>query len=88
MGWLIFFAILVLLACLPLGAGLCYDEQGFAAVLLLGRVRIRLYPVPQWLDRLLHRPKKEKMPKELCLRLISLKKQEQRKASLLTEMLL
>lgn len=64
MGWLIFFAILVLLACLPLGAGLRYDEQGFAAVLLLGHVRIRLYPVPQWLDRLLHRPKKEKPPKE------------------------
>ena len=65
MGWLIALAVLVLLGCLPLGASVRYDEGGLRVRLLLGHIRITLYPVPGWLDRLLHRPsKEEKQPKE------------------------
>jgi len=59
MGWLIALAILVLLACLPLGGSVRYDESGLRAQLLLGHIRITLYPVPRWLDKSLHKPKKE-----------------------------
>lgn len=64
MGWLIALVILVLLACLPLGGSVRYDESGLRVQLLLGHIRITLYPVPGWLDRLLHKsPKEEKKPK-------------------------
>lgn len=59
MGWLIALAILVLLACLPLGGSVRYDESGLRAQLLLGHIRITLYPVPGWLDRLRNKPSKE-----------------------------
>ena len=61
MGWLIFFAILFLLGCLPLGVRLRYDENGALAALLLGRIPITLYPVPDWLKK---RTSKKKKPKE------------------------
>lgn len=65
MGWLIALAVLVLLGCLPLGASVRYDEGGLRARLLLGHIRITLYPMPGWLDRLLHKPpKEEKQPKK------------------------
>ena len=64
MGWLIALAVLVLLACLPLGGSVRYNESGLRVQLLLGHIRITLYPVPGWLDRLLHKsPKEEKKPK-------------------------
>ena len=64
MGWLIALVILVLLACLPLGGSVRYDESGLRVQLLLGHIRITIYPVPDWLDRLLHKsPKEEKKPK-------------------------
>ena len=44
MGWLIALAVLVILAWIPLGASARYDEDGFVALLILGPVRIRLYP--------------------------------------------
>ncbi len=44
MGWWITLAILALLAILPLGVALHYDEGGFRAALSVGPIRIRLLP--------------------------------------------
>ena len=54
MGWGIFFAVVLLLAILPLGVFLCYDEDGILAKIVAGPVKITLFP----------RPRKEKKPKE------------------------
>lgn len=59
MGWLISLGILVLLGCLPLGIRLRYDESGFQAAVLLGKIHLRVYPQPPWLERFLTKPKKE-----------------------------
>lgn len=65
MGWLIALVVLVLLGCLPLGASVRYNKGGLRVWLLVGKIRITLYPVPGWLDRLLHKPpKEEKQPKK------------------------
>ena len=53
MGWLIVLGVLILLALLPLGADASYDEQGLEVRLVLGPLRILLYP-----------PKKKKPAKE------------------------
>ena len=52
MGWGIFFTVLLLLAVLPLGVLVCYDEDGALAKVIAGPVKITLFP----------RPKKEKKP--------------------------
>lgn len=44
MGWMIALAILVLLGCLPLGVRGIYAMSGLTADLLIGPVKIRLYP--------------------------------------------
>ena len=44
MGWLIALAVIVLLAILPLGVSLIYDESGPGAWILAGPARIRVYP--------------------------------------------
>lgn len=54
MGWGIFFAVALLLAILPLGVFLCYDEDGVLAKVVAGPVKVTLFP----------RPKKEKKPRE------------------------
>lgn len=54
MGWLITLGILTLLAVLPLGVSIAYDADGAVVRLILGPVKITLYP----------RPKKEKKPKK------------------------
>lgn len=59
MGWLIFLGILVLLGCLPLGVRLRYGEDGFFAAVLVGKIRIAVYPMPEWLEKRLHKPQKE-----------------------------
>lgn len=64
MGWLIFLAILVLLGCVPLGLRLRYDAGGPEAVLLVGVFRLGLYPMSDRLQKLLHRPKKQKAQPE------------------------
>ena len=53
MGWLITLGILVLLAVLPLGIHIRYDEDGALGKLIAGPIRILLFP----------RPKKEKKEK-------------------------
>ena len=51
MGWLIFLAILAALNCLPLGGRIRFDGQSFSAGVLIGKLPIRLYPLPNWLKR-------------------------------------
>lgn len=44
MGWLVALGILVILAALPLGVSVRYDEDGIMANALAGQIKIRLYP--------------------------------------------
>ena len=60
MGWLITLGILVILAILPLGASVIYDEDGVLLRIIAGPIKITLLPRPQK-DK---NPKKEKKPKE------------------------
>ncbi len=53
MGWIIALVILVLLASLPLGVSVKYDEDGAVVKLIAGPVRCTLFP----------RKKKDKKPK-------------------------
>lgn len=63
MGWLIFLGLLVLLNCLPFGGRVCFDGQTFQASVLIGRLPIQLYPMPDWLRKRGHKPKPEKPKK-------------------------
>ena len=54
MGWLIALGILAVLAVLPLGVSVRYDADGVVVRLIIGPVKITLYP----------RPKKEKKPQK------------------------
>lgn len=54
MGWIVTLGIFVLLAVLPLGIHIRYDEDGVLGKLIAGPVRILLFP----------RPKKEASPKK------------------------
>ncbi len=47
MGWLIALVIVVLIAILPVGASIIYDADGLVLRLLLGWIRIRLFPKKQ-----------------------------------------
>lgn len=58
MGWLIALGILTALAILPLGVSAQYDSGGARVRLILGPVKLILYPRPH------SPPKKEKKPKE------------------------
>ncbi len=54
MGWLVALAVIVLLAVLPLGVSVKYDEGGVLAKVIAGPIRITVFPLP----------KKEKKEKE------------------------
>ena len=60
MGWWITLGILVLLAILPLGVSIRYDEDGAVVRVILGPVKFTVYPRPQK-DK---KPKKEKKKDE------------------------
>lgn len=64
MGWLIFLGILALLGCLPLGVRLNFDEGGFRAAVMIGRIPVRLYPVPKWLQNMTSKHQKKEQPPE------------------------
>lgn len=53
-GWLIFLGIIAAIAVLPVGASVCYDESGPEVKLIIGPIKILLFP----------RPKKEKKEKK------------------------
>ena len=57
MGWLITFGILFLLAILPLGVSVKYDEAGAVVKVIAGPVRITVFPRPK-------KERKEKKPKK------------------------
>ena len=56
MGWWITLGILVLLAVLPLGVSVRYNEDGVVVKVIAGPVRITLFPRPKKVKK----PKKEK----------------------------
>ena len=57
MGWLIFLVIVILLAILPLGASVLYDEDGPRVRVVAGPVKIQVFPMKK-------KPKKDKTKKE------------------------
>jgi hypothetical protein len=61
MGWLITLGILFLLAILPLGVNLKYDAEGALVRLILGPIRIKLFPAKPKDNK--EKPKKEKKSK-------------------------
>ena len=57
MGWCIAFAILFLLAIVPLGASVLYDQDGPRVRIVAGPLRIQVFPLKK-------KPKKDKSPKQ------------------------
>ena len=47
MGWLITFGVLFLLAVLPLGARIRYNSEGLLVRLILGPVKLTVFPMPK-----------------------------------------
>ena len=67
MGWLIALAILVLLAILPLGASVLYDEDGPRVRVVAGPLKIQVFPLkkkPKKNKPKAEKPKKDKKPKK------------------------
>ena len=64
MGWWIAFAILFLLAILPLGIRIRYDSEGFLLRVLIGPVRITVFPLPAWMKKRPGKPSKKKSEKK------------------------
>ena len=67
MGWLIALALLVLLAILPLGASVLYDEDGPRARIVAGPLKIQVFPLkkkPKKNKPKAEKPKKDKKPKK------------------------
>ena len=62
MGWIITFAILFLLAILPLGASVLYDEDGPRVRIVAGPLKIQVFPLKKKPKK--DKPKKEKPKKE------------------------
>ena len=60
MGWVIFAGVLLLLAILPLGVWICYDEAGPLVRVVAGPLKITVFPVRK---KKAAAPKKEKAPK-------------------------
>ena len=65
MGWCITLAILALLAILPLGASVLYDEEGARVRIVAGPLKIQVFPLKKKpkKDKKKEKPKKEKKPK-------------------------
>jgi len=65
MGWLVTLGILILLAVLPLGIHIRYDEDGVLGKLIAGPIKILLFPKPKKeKGEKKEKPKKEKKPKK------------------------
>ena len=62
MGWLVTIAVLILLALLPLGASVLYDEDGPVVRIVAGPLKIKVFPLKKKPKK--NRPKKEKKPKK------------------------
>ena len=64
MGWLITLLILTALAILPLGASIIYDEDGAVVRVIVGPVKIKVFPLPKKDKKPEKKPKKEKKSKK------------------------
>ena len=67
MGWLIALALLVLLAILPLGASVLYDEDGPRVQIVAGPLKIQVFPLKKKAKKnkpKAEKPKKDKKPKK------------------------
>ena len=62
-GWLIALGILVLLAVLPVGVCLIYNEDGLVLSLFLGAIKIKLFPKASKEKKKKEKPKKQKKAK-------------------------
>ena len=62
MGWLITLTILFLLAILPLGASVIYDEEGPLVRVIAGPLKIKVFPMKKKPKK--DKPKKEAKPKK------------------------
>ena len=51
MGWWIFFGILLALALIPLGIRVRYDSGGFVARVIVGPVRVTVFPMKKRRNR-------------------------------------
>lgn len=64
MGWLITLGILLLLAILPLGAGIVYDASGFQAKIIAGYLHLTIFPIPRWMKKGEKKPQKDAQPEK------------------------
>ena len=64
MGWLITLLILTALAILPLGASIIYDEDGAVVRVIVGPVKIKVFPLPKKDKKPEKKPQKEKNSKK------------------------
>ena len=62
MGWLITIGVLILLALLPLGVRVCYNSNGLLVRLILGPVKLTVFPLQKKKKQV--RPEKEQKAKE------------------------
>ena len=62
MGWLIALAVLVLLAILPLGASVLYDEDGPRVRIVAGPLKLQVFPLKKKPKK--NKPKAEKTKKD------------------------
>ena len=62
MGWLIALAVIVLLAILPLGASVLYDEDGLRVRILAGPLKIQVFPLKK--KKKQDKPRKAKSQKQ------------------------
>ena len=60
MGWLIALAVVILLAMLPLGVSAIYDAGGPLVRLIVGPIRIQVYPSTRKRDKKEKKPEKSK----------------------------
>lgn len=64
MGWLIALAAVALLAFLPLGVSVSYDEEGPRAKILAGPVKLQVYPAKKDPDKPPKAKKEKKKPEK------------------------
>ena len=64
MGWLITLGVVTLLAVLPLGASIRYDAAGLLAKIILGPLKITVYPLPKKKKKEKPKKTKEAKPKQ------------------------
>lgn len=86
MGWLIALGILVLLAVLPVGVCLIYNEDGLILSLLLGAIKIKLFPKAST-EKKKEKPKKKKKQKQKNTATKDKKKNKKKSGGKLTDFL-